>query len=301
MYNFERYPAPAGYFTAADGVQLPWFEYGNKSAKETVMILNGFTCNQFNIARIVAGLAPHYRVVTFDYRGQGLAWQHLHDEVSIDAVLADIDAFHRHLGSIPVILVGYSLGCQLAVEWNYRDNTNVRAMVLLLGIYGSIFDTFLNLPVFAPLLRVTYEIFPRLKSVYKTLWRFAHSLPYELRVALGRGTLLNPERVTEEELRPFLDQLAELDFEHLLHMSYAIHHHSNEGEYHRIEAPCLIISGEKDLFALPAHSEKVHAAVPGSWYFAIAGGTHNSVLENSEEIVTLMTDFLAAKQLLQAG
>lgn len=296
MYSFDAYPSPAGYFVAADGLQLPWFEYGDPKAAQTILLLNGFTCNQFNIAKIVAGLSDNYRIVTFDYRGQGLAWQIEHENVSVDAVMTDIDAFYRHLGSPRVILMGYSMGCQLAVEWNYRDNGNVQAMVLLLGIYGSIFDTFLGLGIFAPLLRITYDLFPRFKEFYKAAWKLAHSLPYPLRVALGQGTLLNPDKVSEEELRPFLDQLAELDFEYLLHMSHAIHHHTNEGQYHRIAAPCLIISGENDLFALPLHSERVHQAVPGSWYVSIPGGTHNAVLENSEEIVEIVREFLQNKK-----
>ncbi len=301
MYDYDAYPSPAGYFVAADGVQLPWFQYGDTGAAQTILLLNGFTCNQFNIAKVVAGLAADYRIVTFDYRGQGLAWQIAHDDVSVDAVMADIDAFHRHLGSPRVILMGYSMGCQLAVEWNYRDNSNVQALVLLLGIYGSIFDTFLGLGIFAPLLRITYDLFPRFKEFYKAAWKFAHSLPYSLRVALGKGTLLNPEKVSEEELRPFLDQLAELDFEYLLQMSHAIHHHTNEGQYHRITAPCLIVSGEKDLFALPLHSERVHQAVAGSWYVSVPGGTHNAVLENSEEIVEIVREFLAEKKAQSAS
>lgn len=292
MYSFDNYPIPVGIFKADDGVEIPWFEYGNKFASETIFLLNGFTCNQFNIAKLVAGLATKYRVVTFDYRGQGLAYQLRHKEVSIDAVLRDIDALYRHIGKIPVILMGYSMGCQLAVEWNFRDNHNFKAIVLLFGIYGRIFDSFLNLPIFTPLFHAAHRVFPRLKGAYGALWKFLHTLPYNLRVTFGRGVLINPKLVTEEELRPFLDQLAYLDLEHLINMAYAIHHHSNEKEFHKILAPCLIISGEKDLFAIPAHSERVHANVKDSSYAMIAGGTHNAVLENSQEIIDRVQLFL---------
>lgn len=295
MYDFSSYPSPAGYFTTADGVKLPWFEYGNPKAAETIFFLNGFTCNQFNIAKVIKGLSADYRIVSFDYRGQGLAYRERYEKVTVQAAISDINAFHEHLGKPEVIVLAYSMGCQFAVEWNFQNHPHVKRMVLLLGIYGNIFDTFLNLSIFAPLLRITHDIFPILKPFYKLLWRTAHRLPYQLRVALGTGALLNPALTTEAELRPFLDQLAELDFEYLLRMSHAIHHHSNDGQYHRMNAPALIISGENDLFALPIHSERVHQAVSGSWYFTIPKGTHNAILENADEIVSLTREFLGAK------
>ncbi len=300
MYSFDRYPVPKGYFKAKDGVNLPFFEYGRSDARQTIFFLNGFTCNQFNIAKVVAALGAEYRIVTFDYRGQGLAYRERYNTVSVDAVLDDIDALHAHIGSPRVLLVGYSMGCQLAVEWNYRDNSRVTGMVLLLGIYGRIFDTFMNLNIFAPMLNFTHRAFPLLKSFLQTTWRTAHSLPYALRVALGRGALLNPERVSETELRPFLDQLAELDFEYILHMSHAIHHHTNEGQFERIIAPCLIVSGESDLFALPSHSERVHQAVPASWYFSIPSGTHNAILEHADDISGWVFEFLREKKITGA-
>jgi len=295
MYDYATYPKPAGYFTAADGLKLPWFEYGRRDAARTILFLNGFTCNQFNLARVIRGLEDEYRIVSFDYRGQGLAYRERYAKVSVSAAISDIDAFHKHLGNPPVLLFAYSMGCQFAIEWNYQNAKYVDGLVLLLGIYGNIFDTFLNLNIFAPLLRITHDIFPVVKPFYKTLWRSAHRLPYRLRVALGTGALLNPSLVGEAELRPFLDQLAELDFEYIIYMSYAIHHHSNHGQFHRVAAPALIISGESDLFALPVHSERVHHQVKDSWYFAIPKGTHNAILENADEIVTLTREFLGAK------
>lgn len=299
MYSFDNYPQPAGYFKAADGISLPYFVYGEDAGKDTIFLLNGFTCNQFNIAKIIDGLTPHFRIVTFDYRGQGLAYREKYQQITVDAVLSDIDALHDHIGRIPIHLMGYSMGCQLAVEWNHRGNHHVRSVVLLMGIYGNIFDTFLNLRIFAPILKLTKELFPALKSLYRLAWRTAHRLPYPVRVGLGRGTLLNPDLVKEEELRPFLDQLADLDFEYLLHMADAIHEHSNEGQFHSIAAPCLVISGESDLFALPIHSERVHQAVQHSWYFSVPRGTHNAVLENAADIVGWILEFYTAKEMLK--
>jgi pimeloyl-ACP methyl ester carboxylesterase len=300
VYDYSQYPKVTGYFTAADGVSLPYFLYGKSDATHTILFLNGFTCNQFNTAKLISHLAADFRIATFDYRGQGLAYRETYPEVSVEAALADIEAFHEHLGRPQVLLFGYSMGCQLAVEWNFRNHNYVKGVVLLLGIYGNIFNTFLNLGIFAPLVKVTHELFPFFKRFYRLAWRSAHSLPYSLRVTLGRGALLNPELTNERELRPFLDQLAELDFEYIIRMSHAIHNHSNEGQYNKIAAPLLVISGENDLFALPIHSERVHQAVQGSWYFAIPRGTHNAIIENAGDIHTWIREFLAAKKFLAA-
>lgn len=298
VYSFDKYPTPAGYFTAPDGVQLPYFLYGNPKAGQTIFFLNGFTCNQFNLAKVILGLQDRFRIITFDYRGQGLAYREKYAPVTVDAVVQDIEALYEHIGRPEILLFGYSMGCQLAVEWNFRYDVKVAGYVFLLGIYGNIFNTFMNLGIFAPLLKITHDLLPVLRPFYKLAWRSAHRLPYQLRVALGRGALINPELTSEDELRPFLDQLAELDFEHLLRMSHAIHHHSNEGQYHKVDAPALIISGANDLFALPVHSERVHQALEGSWYFSIPAGTHNAILENAGDILDYVWEFLKAKNLL---
>ena len=65
------------------------------------------------------------------------------------------------------------------------------------------------------------------------------------------------------------------------------------GDLHRIQAPTLVIAGEKDVGTPVSMSEAIAKAIPGATLSVIKGAAHLSALENPEAFNRLVSDFLA--------
>ncbi len=65
------------------------------------------------------------------------------------------------------------------------------------------------------------------------------------------------------------------------------------GDLHRIEAPTLVIAGEKDVGTPVAMSQAIADAIPGATLAVIPGAAHLSAVENPEAFNRLVEDFLS--------
>jgi len=67
--------------------------------------------------------------------------------------------------------------------------------------------------------------------------------------------------------------------------------HIDPRELGRIEAPVLVMSGDRDTIR-PDHSLLIAASIPGAQLCVVPGATHRLVAERPELINTLIRDFL---------
>jgi 3-oxoadipate enol-lactonase len=65
------------------------------------------------------------------------------------------------------------------------------------------------------------------------------------------------------------------------------------GDLHRIQAPTLVIAGEKDVGTPVAMSQAIADAIPGAKLAVIAGAAHLSAVENPDAFNKLVADFLS--------
>ena len=80
---------------------------------QTLIFFNGLGSTQAMWKRVVAQLKGRYRVVTFDFRGHGRATST--NDYSFNAFLSDAAAIIKGVGVDRPIIVGWSLGADLAV------------------------------------------------------------------------------------------------------------------------------------------------------------------------------------------
>ncbi|MFF8872997.1 alpha/beta fold hydrolase [Streptomyces massasporeus] len=112
-----------------DGVGIPVSRGG---LGRPLVLCPGLNCTQADLHELVALLRRDHDVVTFDPRGHGLASPT--ERYSFDAFLGDLVAVMAELDlpSAPV-LVGYSLGADLAVHYAAEHPDTVAGLVLVDG------------------------------------------------------------------------------------------------------------------------------------------------------------------------
>ena len=95
----------------------------------TALLCDGLVCDGFIYKYLWDDLATRMAVAHFNYRGHGRSEAPRDRErIDVAALAGDVHAVRAHLGEPPVVLVGHSLGTQVALEAYRARPDAVRAL-----------------------------------------------------------------------------------------------------------------------------------------------------------------------------
>jgi pimeloyl-ACP methyl ester carboxylesterase len=236
-------------------------------------------------------LAALVGVAHWNYRGHGRsALPADSTRIGVADHARDLDAVRLHLGDPPVVLVGHSFGTQVALEAFRLRPERVRALVLLCGSFGRITHTFRGSDVLAGLLPNLIGFVEEHPRLARALWsRFPVRLGLEVARMTGD---IRIGAVRVEDMRPYFEHAAHVDFEMFLRMLREAGEHSAQDLLPKIDVPSLIVAGERDAFTPPAISEAMAQSIRGAEFVLIPNGTHVLPLEEREKIRDTIAAFL---------
>ncbi len=263
-----------------DGTRLTYYVMGDHMAPPMV-IANGLGSNMLAWRHFVRYFARHYRIYIWDYRGlfQSDKAPDL-GGYSIPHHSRDLESLLDHEGVKEPVLVGWSMGVQVILEWFRQFPNRAKAFIALNGTYGYPFRT-------AFYSSVREKRFEQIFKFIQKHWR--------------RATWLRPHitqiRVMETFVRsmqiariagPTLDRESFFtmasDFVHNNLEIYSeifrqLGRHNTRSVLSSIQTPSLVVTGSKDSF-IPAYvSQEMSQLMPHSEYWEIPGATHFCPLE----------------------
>ena len=106
-------------------------------------------------------------------------------------------------------------------------------------------------------------------------------VPMALKIALKTRDV-DPDRIREEDLAPYLQHMTHMDLPLFLRMLRAAGEHSAEDVLRDVKVPVLVVAGERDTFTPAALSERMAEEIPGAELLMLAGGSHAAPLEQKE-------------------
>jgi pimeloyl-ACP methyl ester carboxylesterase len=262
-------------------------------AGPTVFVLcDGIVCDGYIYKYLWDDLVAFGGVAHWNYRGHGRSALPVDSRrISVVDHARDLDAVRRALGDPPVVLVGHSFGTQVVLEAYRLRPERVKALVLLSGSFGRVTYTFKSSDVLATVLPDLIEFVERHPRLARALWS---RLPVRVGLGLARFSKdINLESVRMDDVRPYFEHAADVDFEMFLHMLREAGEHSAEDLLPRVEVPALVLAGEHDSFTPPAISEALARGMPHGEYVLVPGGTHILPLEEREAVNRAIAAFLA--------
>lgn len=262
-------------------------------AGPTVFVLcDGIVCDGYIYKYLWDDLAAFGSVAHWNYRGHGRSGLPV-DPKCIRVVdhATDLDAVRKHLGDPPVVLVGHSFGTQVALEAYRLRPERVTALLLLSGSFGRVTYTFKGSDMLATVLPELIGFVERHPRLARAVWS---RLPVQLGLQLARLSRdIDFSHVRVEDVRPYFEHAAHVDFEMFLHMLREAGEHSAEDLLPQIGIPTLVVAGERDSFTPPALSQAMAEAMPHGEYVLIPGGTHILPLEERERVNEAIAAFLS--------
>jgi pimeloyl-ACP methyl ester carboxylesterase len=237
----------------------------------------------------------------WNYRGSGAsgsprepgyrARNYTAEDFTMDKYARDLKEILDHEGIDEIVVIGHSMGVQVCLEAYRLMPDRVRAIVSVTGPYASPLRTFYNstlMPRIFPLAQAVMKVIPR---PTKVLWRalFNSPLPHPGAIRLGA---LGP-KAKAEDMKPYYEHMAELDPLIMMKMVEGMHLHSAEDLLRHIEAPTLVIVGDKDNFTPPWLGRVMASRIPIAELVLVPGGTHGTIIEEPKIVNKAIIDFLA--------
>lgn len=281
--------------TAEDGTRLfyrtkPAIHEDQKLPVQAVFC-DGILCDGFIWKYLWSEVAELCDVAHFHYRGHGRSGAPVDkDRIDIGAHATDLNTVRQELGDRKVVILGHSMGTQVALEEWRRYPKNVAGLVLICGSFGKVTQSFRGVPILDMILPKVMDIVDKQPDIARALWS---RIPPEmaLRAALMARDV-DPSNVRREDMLPYLKHMTHVDFAMFLRMLRSAGDHTAEDWLAEIDVPVLIVAGEKDTFTPASLSESMAERIPGAELLMVQGGSHVAPIEQPELIAARVKQFL---------
>src|SRR5438876_1557916 len=133
--------AADGFVEAGDGTRIHYSVVGQGGP--TLVCCDGIGCDGFAWKYLVRDFAATHRIVRWHYRGHGRSGVPKdRTRVGFDDLSSDLQAVLGATGTQEAVLLGHSMGVQVALEYNRRHPEQVLGLALICGSHGLPLDTF---------------------------------------------------------------------------------------------------------------------------------------------------------------
>ncbi|HYK10919.1 MAG TPA: alpha/beta hydrolase [Gemmatimonadales bacterium] len=256
------------------GTRIRYVEMGTGP---TVVLLHGLCASIYTWRDVIGPVsAAGFHVVAFDNRGFGGSDRPTSGYSEADyasLTVALLDSLHL----TDVVLVGHSMGGEIAALATLRDPGNVRGLVLIdaagLGTHMPLLTRLARAPLVG---RLVAGLRGR-DGVEEAL----------------RSTFGVPSRVTQDEVDQYYAPVAAPDFGRTLAgVAHQFDFSALKGRLDSIAKPTLVMWGSRDVWIPPGVGEQMTASLPRAAFVLVPGVGHDLPDEDPAALLRSLIPFL---------
>jgi len=275
--------------TRRDGGALAGYRSGTSGP--VLALANGLGGPVSAFRHQIAHFEGRYRVVTWDYRGlyasRGGAAP---ARVDVAAQAEDLEDLLRSETNEPAVVVGWSMGVQVALELVRSAPARVSALVLISGAYGRPL-TNLRVPRAE---RWLPDLIERVRPYHHVGARLlARATRSRTMFDLVRRLRFVHPRIATDELLSLAREFTELDFDVYLRTLAGLERHDTAAALRTVKQPTLVVAGERDPLFSPRLARDLTLRLPNAELYVVPGATHYAPLEFPELVNARADGFLA--------
>ncbi len=259
-----------------------------------LVLCDGLGCDGFIWRRFRPAFLDRHRIIHAHYRGHGQS--KIPEDLAtltVPNLVADLGCILDLLEVERAVLVGHSMGCQVALEYALEHSARTLGVVPICGSYGRPLETFHNSPVLASLMPRLRDIAAEWPRLAQSLWGAA--LRSELSYQYATRVEVNGQLVSRADFAPYFEHLISMDVRVFTTMATQANSHTVEERLGELECPVLVVAGDRDAFTPFWVSRRMQQLIPGAELLSVPGGTHISPLEIPELLHLRVERFLTER------
>jgi len=276
-----------------DGSPLFYESWGERGALTPVLFCDGIGCDGYVWRYLRQDLADRFGLHPH-YRGHGrTAAPRDPRRVSIEDLADDVACVLDDALVDRAVLVGHSMGVQVALETYRRHAARVAGLVLVCGAASHPLKTFRGTAALEDLLPTIQKWVHRVPNVINRLTR--RVLPTRLSYEIASRLEIRRELVEPNDFMPYLEGMARIDVRLFTAMLSAAGQHSAEELLPDIVAPTLVVVGARDGFTPPERGRAMAAAIPSAELLEIPNASHTAPIERPHLVDWTIRDFMTRR------
>jgi pimeloyl-ACP methyl ester carboxylesterase len=283
-----------GYAVApSDGSPLFYESWGERGVLMPVLFCDGIGCDGY-VWRYLRGDLGDRFCMHPHYRGHGrTAPPRDPQRVTIEDLADDVACVLDDALVDRTVLIGHSMGVQVALETYRRHRDRVAGLVLVCGAPSHPLRTFRGSAALDELLPTIQKWIHRVPGVINRFTRLV--LPTKLAYEVASRLEIRRELIEPEDFMPYLEGMARIDSRLFVAMLSAAGQHSAEELLPSIAVPVLVVAGGRDGFTPPARSRTMADAIPNAELLDIPDASHTAPIERPQLVDETVRDFLSRR------
>ena len=277
----------------SDGSPLFYESWGTRGHTTPVLLCDGIGCDGYVWRYLRSdlgsrfGLHPHYR-------GHGrTAAPRDPARVTVEDLADDIACVLDDALVDRAVLVGHSMGVQVALETYRRHPDRVSGLVLVCGASSHPLRTFKGSATLEELLPTIQKWIQRVPRLLNRLTRTL--MPTRLAYEVASRLEIRRELVEPADFMPYLEGMARIDVRLFVAMLASAGSHSADELLAEIKVPTLVVAGGRDGFTPPDRSRAMATAIPAAELLEIPNASHTAPIERPHLVNGTINDFLSRR------
>lgn len=289
------------YFYSSEGFRIFYntnFEPKDLDPNRPVLVLiYGLLCSNYHFKYQIPYLEElGFQILIHDYRFHYASSQEGDvSQCTFEGITKDLHELLNHLEIKNSYFIGHSMGVNICLEHARRYPEDLKKMVLISGTVvppqDIMFDSNL-IDLVSPILKDTATKYP---NVFQAIWKSSFMNPIAQYAIFDGG--FNKKQVEIEFIQLYMKKISELPKELFFHLLQIMHDHDVIGYLENIQAPTLIIGGDKDKI-IPNYLQKILMnKIPKSELYIVKDGSHVPQVDFPDLINNRIHRFLNKKSL----
>lgn len=292
--SFERAPAPTrhGYVKGFDGTKL---FYSVEGEGQPLVFCYGLICSSLHWTYQIEAFKTRYQAIWFDYRG------HQNSERPKDLSSLTLENIARDLGTVldevgvqEAVVLGHSMGVNVALDFYRQQPERVHAMVLANGTAQRPLETLFRNNLLEAAFKWLERAYRRSPEAVALIWKLQTRSPLSRTLVTLGG--FNPHLTAQGDIDLYLEQVAETDPGILVQLIQSYNKYDATAWLNSVRCPTLVIAGQEDKVIPLEQQELMHQLLPRSELEVIRHGSHCPQMDLPELINGKIQSFLTRAQ-----
>lgn len=281
-----------------DGTPLRYWT--RRAGPRWVLVCSGYGGTLPSWQPLLDELDPVWSLLLWDYRGQfgsGLPEDDL--PIKVEDHSRDLEALMAAESIESGVLMGWSVGVQVALEHYRRRHRAVEALVLINGANERVLHSPMGDGLGATAMR----------GIIRAMGMAGGPLQAALRPILHRRLTARAAKALRfvkagadlDHVQAAITSWRDMDVRRYMAMTLTADDHVTSDMVDTVRVPTLITAGDQDFLTPPSQAEGLHQRIADSEYRLFEGATHYAILERPADYARAIDDFLARRLPEAAG